>query len=111
MDESNLRRCMMALKLIDAFLDNQRGYRKTLGDLKGLLILIREEQPAFGRLLIRQWSLLHEFDAYMTYRRLPDLSLEERARIDPILTEIKSLILEAMGTTTLEFEGERARID
>jgi hypothetical protein len=98
MDESDLHKGTMALKVIDAFLDNQRGFRKTLGVLKGLIILLREGQPALSRVLLRKWSLLHEFDAYMIYRRLPGLPLEERTLIGSVFMEMKSLLFEAMET-------------
>jgi hypothetical protein len=97
MDDFDLQNCTMALKVIDAFLDNQRGFRKTLGELKGTIILLRDRQPALNRVLLRKWSLLHEFDAYTIYRRLPSLSGEQKARIDSILVEMQSDVLEAMG--------------
>ena len=96
MEDFDLRNCMMGPKVIDAFLDNQRGFRKTLGELKGLIILLREGQPILSRVLLRKWSQLHEFDAYMIYRQLPTLSLEQRALIDSTLMEMQSLILEAI---------------
>jgi hypothetical protein len=34
MEDFDLRNCTMGLKVIDAFLDNQRGFGKTLGELK-----------------------------------------------------------------------------
>jgi hypothetical protein len=101
MDDLDLQNCTMALKVIDAFLGNQRGLRKTLGELKGTIILLRDRQPALHRVLLRKWSLLHEFDAHMIYRRLPSLSLEQKARIDSILLEMQSHVLEAMGISLM----------
>jgi hypothetical protein len=98
MEDFDLRNCTMALKVIDAFLDNQRGFRKTLGGLRGLIILLREGQRILSRVLLRKWRQLHEFEAYMIYRRLPTLSLEQRALIDSTLMEMQSLILEAISS-------------
>ena len=102
MDQSDLSTCTIALKVIDAFLNNQRGFKKTLGELKGLIILLREREPALSRLLLQKWSLLHELDAYLIYRRLPGLSLEQRALIDSVLTEMKSLVTEAMQSNVTD---------
>jgi hypothetical protein len=97
MNDVDLSRCTLVLKVIDAFLETQRGLRKTLGELKGLIILLKEGQPALSQLLSQNWSQLHEFDAYMIYRRLPGPSLWQKALIDLILKEMKSQILEAVG--------------
>jgi len=97
MEDFDLSRCTLVLKVIDAFLDGQRGLRKTLGELKGLIILLKEGQPALSQVLSQNWSLLHEFDAYMIYRRLPGPSLWQKALIDLLLKEMKSHILEAIG--------------
>ena len=97
MDDFDLSRCTLVLKVIDAFLDGQRGLRKTLGELKGLIILLKEGQPALSQVLSQNWSLLHEIDAYMIYRRLPGPSLWQKALIDLTLKEMKSHILEAVG--------------
>jgi len=97
MEDFDLSRCTLVLKVIDAFLNNQRGLRKTLGELKGLIILLKEEQPALSEVLSQNWSQLHEFDAYMIYRRLPGPSPWQKAFIDLILKEMKSHILKAVG--------------
>jgi hypothetical protein len=97
MEDFDVSRCTLVLKVIDAFLDGQRGLRKTLGELKGLIILLKEGQPALSQVLSQNWSVLHEFDAYMTYRRLPGPSLWQKALIDLMLKEMKSHILEALG--------------
>jgi hypothetical protein len=97
MEDFDLSRCTLVLKVIDAFLDGQRGLRKTLGELKGLIILLKEGQPALSQVLFQNWNLLHEFDAYMTYRRLPGPSPWQKALIDLRLKEMKSHILEALG--------------
>jgi hypothetical protein len=97
MQDTDLSRCTLVLKVIDAFLDNQRGLRKTLGELKGLIILLEEGQPGLSQVLSQNWSQLHEFDAHMIYRRLPGPSLWQKALIDLIMKEMKSHILEAIG--------------
>jgi hypothetical protein len=97
MEDFDLSRCTLVLKVIDAFLDNQRGFKKTLGELKGLIILLEEGQPALSQLLSRNWSLLHEFDAYMIYRRLSGPSEEQRTLIDSLLMQMRSHIIEAIG--------------
>jgi hypothetical protein len=97
MEDFDLSRCTLVLKVIDAFFENQRGFRKTLGELKGLIVLLKEGQPALSQVLSRNWSLLHEFDAKMVYRRSPGPSQEQRELIDLILIEMKSHILEAIG--------------
>ena len=96
MEDIDLSRCTLVLKVIDAFLDGQRGLRKTLGELKGLIILLKDGQPALSQVLSQNWSQLHEFDAYMIYRRLPGPSLWQKALIDLLLKEMKSHILEAV---------------
>jgi hypothetical protein len=98
MEDFDLSRCTLVLKVIDAFLDGRRGLRKTLGELKGLIILLKEGQPALSQVLSQNWSLLHEFDAYMIYRRLPGPSPWQKALIDLILKEMNSHILEAVGS-------------
>jgi hypothetical protein len=97
MEDFDLSRCTLVLKVIDAFLDGQRGLRKTLGELKGLIILLKEGQPALSQALSQNWSQLHEFDAYMIYRRLPGPSLWQKALIDLLLKEMKSHVVEATG--------------
>jgi hypothetical protein len=96
MEDIDLSRCTLVLKVIDAFLDGQRGLRKTLGELKGFIILLKDGQPALSQVLSQNWSQLHEFDAYMIYRRLPGPSLWQKALIDLLLKEMKSHILEAV---------------
>jgi hypothetical protein len=96
MEDFDVSRCTLALKVIDAFLDGQRGLRKTLGELKGLIILLKDGQPALSQVLSQNWSQLHEFDAHMIYRRLPGPSLWQKALIDLLLKEMKSHILETV---------------
>ena len=98
MEDIDLSRCTLVLKVIDAFLDGQRGLRKTLGELKGFIILLKDGQPDLSLVLSQNWSQLHEFDAYMIYRRLPGPSLWQKALIDLLLKEMKSHILEAVGS-------------
>ena len=98
MEDIDLSRCTLVLKVIDAFLDGQRGLRKTLGELKGLIILLKDGQPALSQILSQNWSQLHEFDAYMIYRRLPGPSLWQKALIDLLLKEMKSHILETVDS-------------
>jgi len=83
----------MALRIIDAFLTKKRSFGVTLGELRGLITLLRENEPELGRALRDKWSILEEIRAHTLYRRLPAMSPESRVLIESTLDEMKCLVL------------------
>jgi hypothetical protein len=92
MEESDSLRCKMALKVIDAFLAKNRSFRVTLGDLRGPIILLGENEAELSRGLREKWRILEEIRAYTLYQRSSDISPESRASINMTLDEMKRLI-------------------
>ena len=105
MEESDSLRCKMALKVIDAFLAKNRSFRVTLGDLRGPIILLGENEAELSRGLREKWRILEEIRAYTLYQRSSDISPESRASINMTLDEMKRLI--PVATPDSRAMGER----
>jgi hypothetical protein len=97
MNEFDSDRCKMALKIIDAFLAEERGFRVTIGDLRALITLLGENEILLSRALRDNWNLLQEVRAYTLYRRASAMSSEDRALVTSTLNDMKSLIRNALG--------------
>ena len=93
MDEFDSRRCEMAVRVIDAFLTQKISFRVTLGELRGLITLLRENELELSRALRDKWSILEEVRARTLYQRLPAMSPQSRALIESTLDEMKCLVL------------------
>ena len=96
MNEFDSDRCKMALKIIDAFLAEERGFRVTLGDLRALITLLGDNEILLSRALRDHWNLLQEIRAYTFYRRSAAMSSEADALVTSTLNDMKSLIRNAL---------------
>ena len=96
MDEFDTARCELALKVIDAFLSKDGSLPAIIGDLRGLIILLTENQAELGRSLKDKLRILEQVRAHSFYRRSSAMSPENRALVKATLTEMNELIREAV---------------
>jgi hypothetical protein len=66
MDEFDSGRCEMVLRVIDAFLTKKISFRVTLGELRGLITLLKENELELSRALRDKRSILEEVRARLT---------------------------------------------
>ena len=96
MNEFDTARCKLALKLIDAFLSKDGSLTRIIGDLRGLIILLAENEAELSRPLKDKLRILEQVRAHSFYRRSSAMSPESRASVKATLTEMNKLIREAV---------------
>jgi hypothetical protein len=67
MDEFDSGRCEMAVRVIDAFLTRKISFRVTLGELRGLITLLRDNELELSRALRDKWSILEGLNVIARY--------------------------------------------
>ena len=97
MRETDLRECEMALRIINAFLKGELSFRKTLADLRGVIVLLGENETGLSRVLRSKWRVLEEINAYATYRKAPAFSGENHILINATLKQMGAILFEAVG--------------
>jgi hypothetical protein len=95
MNEFDTARCKLALKVIDAFLSKDGSLTRIIGDLRGLIILLAENEAELSRPLKDKLRILEQVRAHSFYRRSSAMSPESRASVKATLTEMNKLIREA----------------
>ena len=96
----------MALRVINAFLKGQLGFRKTLGDLRGVIVLLGENETGLSKVLRSKWRVLEEINAYATYRKAPTFSVKNQMLINATLEQMRAVLLEAVDEVGRS-DGER----
>lgn len=97
MRETDLRKCEMAFRIIDAFLKGELSFRKALADLRGLIVLLGENETGLSNVLRSKWRVLEEINAYATYRKAPRFSGENQILINATLEQMRAILFEAVG--------------
>jgi hypothetical protein len=97
MRETDLRECETALRTINFFLKGSLSFRKTLANLRGVIVLLGENETALSKALRSKWRVLEEIDAYATYQKAPAVSGEKQILIDTTLDQMRTILFEAMG--------------
>jgi hypothetical protein len=96
MRQTDVRECEMALRVIDEYLTEGRSLMSMIGDLRGIIVLLSENESDLSRSLRNKWRILEETKARMIYKRLPSVTQEGRASISAALGEMKAIILGAL---------------
>jgi hypothetical protein len=87
MEQTNLRECETALLVINGYLKGKSSFRTTLANLRGLIVLLSENEAALSQTLRGKWRVLEEITAYATYRKLPAFPPESRNSIEATLQQ------------------------
>ena len=107
MRETDLRECETALRTINFFLKGRLSFRKTLANLRGVIVLLGENETGLSKALRSKWRVLEEIDAYATYRKAPAVSGEKQILIDTTLDQMRIILFEAMGEVR-QSDGEQS---
>jgi hypothetical protein len=96
MRDADLRECEMALRVIEEYLTKERSLISTIGDLRGIIVLLSENESNLSRTLRENWRVLEEIKARTIYRRLPSVPLECQSMVRAALTEMKAVVLKVL---------------
>ena len=102
MSDADLRECEMALRVIDEYLTKERSLISTIGDLRGIIVLLSENESNLSRTLRESWRVLEEIKARTIYRRLPNVPHQCRGIISAALEQMKMVVLEALRESVLD---------
>jgi hypothetical protein len=97
MRETDLLECETALRIINFFFEGELSFRKTLADLRGVIVLLGEHETGLSKVLRSKWRILEEINAYATYRKAPTVSGENQILIDATLEQMRAILFEAVG--------------
>jgi hypothetical protein len=97
MSEADARVCERVLRVIEQYLTTKRGLRRLIGDLRGAIALLAEQERDLSRSLNRKWRILEETNARMIYRRLPATPPDYQGLINARLEEMRALMLAAVS--------------
>ena len=97
MRETDLRGCETALRTINFFLKGNLSFRKTLAHLRGVIVLLGENEIGLSKVLRSKWRVLEEIDAYATYRKAAAIPGEKQILIDTTLGQMRTILFEAVG--------------
>jgi hypothetical protein len=97
MRETDLRGCETALRTINFYLEGNLSFRKTLANLRAVIVLLGENETGLSKVLRGKWRVLEEIDAYVTYRKAPAVPGEKQIVIDTTLDQMRTILFEAVS--------------